>query len=101
MNQINIKGKVVGVISHKSYKYMIESESLNWVLNATKPLVTGENIEAMGTVRYERVYQDRKDHKQVVSHRFLVIDCDRVYHLDDNLVGLDKVGLEEEMSIVW
>lgn len=80
---------------------MLESEGLNWVLNATKPLVTGENIEAIGILRYERIYQDRKDYKQIVSHRFLVIDCDRVYGLDDAVVGLDKVGLEEEMSIVW
>lgn len=92
MNKIFIKGTVEQVIDSDKFYYKIFDGEMIWLVNSTKQLQQGYEVEIYGKVSLEIQYKE-KGEVSIASLKQVIVDADKVDiisagDLVDNSVGI-------------
>lgn len=94
MNEIFIKGTVEQVIDSNRFYYKIFDGEMIWLVNSTKQLQQGYEVEIYGRVSLEIQYKEKCE-VSIASLKQVIVDADKV----DIVGGNDKV--ENFVGIIW
>ena len=94
MNEIFIKGTVEQVIDSDRFYYKIFDGEMIWLVNSTKQLQQGYQVEIYGRVSLEVQFKEIGE-VSIASLKQVIVDADKV----DIVGGNDKV--ENFVGIIW
>ena len=94
MNEIFIKGTVEQVIDSDRFYYKIFDGEIIWLVNSTKQLQQGYEVEIYGKVSLEIHYKEICE-VSIASLKQVIVDADKV----DIVGGNNKV--KNYVGIIW
>lgn len=94
MNEIFIKGTVEQVIDSDRFYYKIFDGEMIWLVNSTKQLQQGYEVEIYGRVSLEIQYKEIGE-VSIASLKQVIVDADKV----DIMGGSDKIQYMD--GIIW
>lgn len=92
MNQVFIKGDVEQIIDSNKLIYKVFDGEMIWIVNSTKQLQQGWNVEIIGIVSLDSKYID-KGTLIIESLRYVIVDADKVDILSVENEQKDFVGI--------
>ena len=95
MNEIFIKGTVEQVIDSDRFYYKIFDGEMIWLVNSTKQLQQGYEVEIYGRVILEIQYKEIGE-VSIASLKQVIVDADKV-----DIVGVGEGEVKNYVGIIW
>ena len=94
MNEIFIKGTVQQIIDSDRFYYKIFDGEMIWLINSTKQLQQGYEVEVYGTVSLDIQYKEIGE-VSVASLKQVIVDADKV-----DIISVGDL-VENYVGIIW
>jgi hypothetical protein len=94
MNEIFIKGSVEQIIDSNRFYYKIFDGEMIWLVNSTKQLQQGYEVEICGTVSLDIHYKEICE-VSIASLKQVIVDADKV-----DIINVGDL-VENYVGIIW